>query len=75
MPSPVYQYVINLVVNLPFRRGSSTLMNVSVIEHRALNKFFMCQRLLFSHHYHCYPYADSHSHLLVWKYSLSLIAL
>jgi len=37
MPSPIYQYVINLVVSLPIRRGSGVLMNVSVQEHRALN--------------------------------------
>jgi len=37
MPSPIYQYVINLVVSLPFRRGPGVLMNVSVREHRDLN--------------------------------------
>jgi len=50
MPSPIYQYVINLVVSLPIRGGPSLLMNVSVREHRALkNKiFFMWESLLFS---------------------------
>jgi hypothetical protein len=38
MPSPVYQYVIDLVVSLLIRRGLSVLtcMNVSVGEHGAL---------------------------------------
>ena len=36
-PSPIYQYVINLAVSLPIRRGPGVLMNVSVWEHRALN--------------------------------------
>jgi len=30
MPSPIYPYVINLVVRLPIRRGTGELMNVSV---------------------------------------------
>jgi len=37
MPSPIYEYVINLVVNLLIRRGPGVLMNVSVWEHCALN--------------------------------------
>jgi len=37
MPSPVYQYVINLVVSVRIRRGAGVLINVSVREHRALN--------------------------------------
>ena len=37
MPSPVHQYVINLAVSLPIRRGPGVLMNVSVQEHRAPN--------------------------------------
>ena len=37
MPSPVYQYVINLAVSLPIRRGPGILMNVSVWEYYALN--------------------------------------
>jgi len=37
MPSPVYQYVINLVVSLPIRRGPGVIMNVLVQKHRALN--------------------------------------
>jgi len=37
MSSPVYQYVINLVVSLPIRRGPGVFMNVLVREHRALN--------------------------------------
>jgi hypothetical protein len=36
MPSPLYQYVIHPVVNLPIRRGPRVLMNVSVREHGAL---------------------------------------
>jgi len=30
LPSPIYQYVINLVVTLPTRRGPDVLMNVAV---------------------------------------------
>jgi hypothetical protein len=30
MRSPIYQYVINLVMSLPIRRGPGVLMNVSV---------------------------------------------
>ena len=37
MPSPIYQYAINLVMSLPIRRSTGALMNVSVREHRALN--------------------------------------
>ena len=37
MPSPVYQYVIDLIVSLPIRRGPAVFMNVSVQEHRAIN--------------------------------------
>jgi hypothetical protein len=37
MPSPIYQYVIDLIVSLPIRRGPGVFMNVSVREHRALN--------------------------------------
>jgi len=37
MPSPIYQYVINLVVSLPTRRGPVVLVSVSVWEHRVLN--------------------------------------
>jgi hypothetical protein len=35
MPSPIYQYAINLVMSLPIRRGPGVLMNVSVREHCA----------------------------------------
>jgi len=41
MQSSFYQYVTNLAVSLPIRRGPGVLMNVSVWEHRApTNKFF-----------------------------------
>ena len=39
MPSPVYQYVINLVVSIPVRRGPGVLMKVSVREHPALKNW------------------------------------
>jgi len=39
VPFPVYQYMINLVVSLPTRRGPGVLMNVLVGEHGALNPF------------------------------------
>ena len=37
MPSPIHQYFINLVMNLPIRRSPGALTNVSVREHRTLN--------------------------------------
>jgi len=37
MPSPVYQYVISLIVSLPISRGPDVLMNVFVLEHRVLD--------------------------------------
>jgi hypothetical protein len=37
MPSPIYQYVVYLVMSLPIRRGPGVLMNVPVLEHHALN--------------------------------------
>jgi len=37
MPSPIYQYEINLVVRLPTRRGPGALMKVLVWEHDAHN--------------------------------------
>jgi len=37
MPSPIYQYVVNLVVSLTIRGGPGVFMNVPVREHRALN--------------------------------------
>ena len=40
MPSPIYLYVINLVVSLPVRRGPEVLTNVSLWEHLAFNKVF-----------------------------------
>ena len=38
IPSPIYQYVVNLVASLLTRRSSVVLVNVSVREHRFLNK-------------------------------------
>jgi len=46
MPSPVYQYMINLVVSLPIRTRPGVLMNVSVQEQQQLD-FFMWQSLIF----------------------------
>jgi len=37
LPSPVYQYMIDLIVGIPIRRGPALLMNVTVGEHRVLN--------------------------------------
>jgi hypothetical protein len=42
VPSPIYQYVVNLVVSLTIRGGSGVFMNVPVREHRALNQIFRC---------------------------------
>jgi len=40
MPSPIYQYVINLDVSLPITRGPGVFMNVSVQELCALTTRF-----------------------------------
>jgi len=37
MSSPIYQYVINLVVSLPIRRDPGVLVNFLVREQRALS--------------------------------------
>jgi hypothetical protein len=37
MLSPIYQYVISLVVNLPIRRGPVVFTNVLLVEHHAVN--------------------------------------
>jgi len=37
MSSPIYQYVINLIVSLPMRKGPGVVMNVSAWEHQAYN--------------------------------------
>jgi len=43
MPSPNYQYVINLVVSLPVMRGPGPFIDISAREHRALKtRFFLC---------------------------------
>ena len=39
MPSPIYHYVINLVMSLPIRRGPGVPMNVSVREFSAPNNY------------------------------------
>ena len=49
MPSPIYQYVVNLVVNLATRRGPVVLMNVSVWKHGVLNKqIIRCGKIYYS---------------------------
>ena len=42
MASPIYQYMINLVVSLPIRGGPGVCMNISVWEHLALNNQIFC---------------------------------
>ena len=37
MPSPIYQYVFDLVVSLPIRRGPGVFMNVCVSEQCFVN--------------------------------------
>jgi len=37
MPSPIYQYMVNLVVTLTIRGGPGVFMNVPVREHLAIN--------------------------------------
>jgi len=46
MSSPLYQYVVNLVVNLPIMGRPGVLMNVSVREHIALYNYFLWQSVL-----------------------------
>jgi len=49
MPSPIYQFVINLVLSLPIKRSPAVLVNVSVREHRALNNLiFLCGKVYYS---------------------------
>jgi len=38
MSFPIYQHVVNLVVSLLIRRRPGVFMNISVREHRVLNK-------------------------------------
>jgi len=46
MPSPVYQYVINLVVSLPNRRVPGVLMKFSMQEPGApCNQIFWCCKI------------------------------
>jgi len=48
MPSPTYQYVVNLVVTLTIRGGPGVFMNVPVREYRALNhQIFLCGQVVF----------------------------
>ena len=49
VPSPVYQYVVNLVVSLTTGGGPGVFMNVLVREHRALNnQIFLCVEVYYS---------------------------
>ena len=49
MPSPIYLYMINMIVRFPSRRGPGVFMNVSVLEHRALNnQIFWCGKVYYS---------------------------
>jgi len=49
LPSPIYQYVVNLVVSLTIRGGPVVFMNVPVKEHRALNhQIFRCGKVYYS---------------------------
>jgi len=47
MPSPVYQYVVSLVVTLPIMGCAGVLMNDYAGEHIALYSYFLWQGLLF----------------------------
>ena len=57
MPSPVYQYVINLVVCPPVRSATDLFMNVSVPERRVLTTTFF-DVANFTIHHHCFYYSD-----------------
>jgi len=66
MPSPVYQYVISLLMSLPIMRGPGVFMNVSVWENHALNNWiFYVAKCTILDHYHYYPDVNSHSQLSV----------
>jgi hypothetical protein len=66
MPSPVYHFVINLVVSIPLRRGPGVFMNVSMWEHHALNnKIFEVAKFTVLKSVSYYPDVDSHSVLSV----------
>ena len=72
--SPVYQYVIDLVVSLPISWGQVSLWRFrcgNVM--RLTTRFFDAQNLLFLHHYHYYPDVNSRPQLSVWKYPLTPI--
>jgi hypothetical protein len=44
--SSIYQYVINLVVSLPIRRGPGVLTNVWMLEHFELrHQIFLCGKV------------------------------
>ena len=48
MSSPVYQYMINIVVSIPIRRCPGVFMNVPVREDRALDKeIFWCGKFYY----------------------------
>jgi len=70
MPSPIYQYVINLVVSSHQERSryNCECLGVWTLCSYQLD-FLMWQSLLFQQDYHYYLYVDCHSQLYVWKYS------
>ena len=48
MPCSVYQYVINLSVSLPIRRGPGVFMNFSIYEYCVLRSYiFSCGKLYY----------------------------
>ena len=42
MPSPICQYAINLIVNLPIKRDRGVFMNISVQQYHKINNYFLC---------------------------------
>jgi hypothetical protein len=64
MPSPTYQYVINLVASIPYRSDPGVFMDVSVLEHRALNYIFLTGKVYYFNTIiiiHYYPDEGCHS--------------
>jgi len=62
MPSPVYQYMINMIVSLPIQRGLGVFMIVSVLEHHTLRK-----QIFWYHKVDC---SDTSCKLSFWIISL-----
>jgi hypothetical protein len=50
MPSPIYQYVIELIMRFPIRRGPGVFMNISVREHAILLQIYRFEMAQYNIH-------------------------